>query len=153
MIKKDGKDYRRVTFRGFSMYPFLRPGDVLVLAAMEPRLVKPGDIVCVDRGRTYVTHRVIDINQTPRARILTLKGDNLLYTDPPFSPGSGLLLKVTMIIRGKGGLVRPRFGKLVAFLSRNNLTPGIIGGRIGRVVRGVYGRFLTLLSRTPGRTG
>ncbi len=135
------------------MYPFLRPGDVLVLAAVEPRFVKPGDIVCSDRGRTYVTHRVVHIRQTPRTRILTLKGDNLPYTDPPFSPGSGLLLKVAMIIRGKGRLVRPRFGKLIALLSRNNLTPGIIRGRIGRVVRAVYGRFLTLISRTPGPIG
>ena len=88
---------------------------------------------------------------TPRTRILTLKGDNLPYTDPPFSPGSGRLLKVAMIIRGKGRLVRPRFGKLMALLSRNNLTPGIIRGRIGRVVRAVYGRFRRCFPGHPAR--
>ena len=68
------------------MYPFLRPGDVLVLAAVEPRFVKPGDIVCLDLGRTYVAHRVVDISRAPLTRILTLKGDNLPYTDPPPFP-------------------------------------------------------------------
>ena len=153
MIKKNGKDYRRVTFRGYSMYPFLRPGDVLVLAAVEPQFVKPGDIVCLDLGMYSATHRVVDISRSSHTRILILKGDNLPCADRPFSPGSGLLLRLLMIIRGRGRLVRPRFGKLIALLSRNNLTPGIIRGRIGRVVRAVYGRFLTLFSRTPGPIG
>lgn len=143
--------YKRVLFQGYSMYPFLKPGDALVLAAVKARSVERGDIICVAHGRQYITHRVVNIRYKPPALILVTKGDNLPYPDRPLSLNSESLLKVTMIARATGRLVRPRFGKVLAFLSRKNLSPGIIQGRIGRIIRGVYSRFQILLSKEPSQ--
>jgi hypothetical protein len=146
-----GNAYKRVLFQGYSMYPFLRPGDVLVLAAVKVRSVERGDIICVTDGRRYITHRVVDIRYQPRAATLITKGDNLPRPDRPLSLNSGSLLKVAMIVRENGRLIRPRFGRALALLSRSNLLPGIIQGRIGRIIRGVYGRFHTLVNKEPTR--
>ncbi len=151
MKRENETGCKRVLFQGYSMYPFLRPGDALVLADVDARLVQYGDIVCVTDGRRYIAHRVVDIRYRSPAPILITKGDNLPYPDRPLSPNSGPLLKVAMIIREKGVLVRPRFGKTLALLSRRNLTPGIIQGRVGRIARGVYGRFLTWFCREPNQ--
>ncbi len=151
MKESNGTGYRRVLFNGYSMYPSLKPGDVLVLAAVKAQAVECGDIICVARGGRYITHRVIDIHASPTAQNLITKGDNLPYPDPPLSAGSGPLLKVTMVMRKNGRLIRPRFGKALACLSRKNFSVGIIRGRVGGIMRGVFGRFHALLSREPGR--
>lgn len=148
---KNGTHHKRVSFRGYSMYPSMKPGDILVLTAVSARSVESGDIICATRGREYVAHRVIDVLDSPPARIFITKGDNLPHPDRPFSPDSESMLKVTMVVRARGRLVRPRFGRALAFLSRSNLSPGIIKGRIGRIVRGVYSRFQVLLSKEPGQ--
>jgi hypothetical protein len=133
------------------MYPFLKPGDVLILSPVGARDVERGDIICVTHGRRYITHRVVTILDKPPAAILTTKGDNLPHPDRPLPPNSESILKVIMVVRSRGRLVRPRFGKALAFLSGNNLSPGIIQGRIGRIVRGLYGRFRIFLSKESSR--
>lgn len=133
------------------MYPFLKPGDILILTTVEPGIVERGDIVCIERGHTYVTHRVVDVHHEPSVSVFIAKGDNLLHADRPFLTESRHLLKVFMIVRKTGRLFRPRFGRPIAFLSRKNLTPGIILGRIGRIARGMCGRLPARLHRKCSR--
>jgi hypothetical protein len=49
--------------------------------------------------------------------------------------GQSALLKVIVVRRPGRGLVRPRFGRAQAFLSRNNMTYAIMKGRGGRLLR------------------
>jgi signal peptidase I len=151
MTEKSGNAYKRVLFQGYSMYPSLRPGDVLVLADADAGCVKRGDIVCIPDGPRYIAHRVVDIRYQPPAATLITKGDNLPRPDRPLSLNSGSLLKVAMIVRENGRLIRPRFGRAMALLSRRNLSPGIVRGRIGRIIRGIYSRFHTLVNKEPTR--
>ena len=141
MEGNDAIGYRRVLFRGYSMYPAVRPGEMLILEEVGPPSVRRGDIVCLRRGRELVAHRVVDIHGGPLARILTTKGDNIPYPDPPLFFRSRPVLRVVAVIRATGGLVRPRFGKILAFLSRHNMTVGIVKGRIGRKIRALSGAF------------
>jgi signal peptidase I len=122
---------REIPFSGFSMYPVLRPGDTLIVREVSLSDISVGDIVCITRNGSYRTHRVIAL----RDGIIETKGDNMVEPDPHNVPSDDLLMRVVMIKRDKKRLVRPRFGRLVACLSRINLTPGIIMGRVGRVFR------------------
>ncbi len=61
---------------GISMYPLLRPGDKLLVTPAKPAT---GDIAVFDRGDTLVAHRVYKIING----FCFLKGDSLIYADPP----------------------------------------------------------------------
>ena len=113
-------------FGGYSMYPFLRPGDILFCKkAASPEDIHLGDIVVLpgDGGRR-TAHRVINVSP------LRVKGDNLSRPDSFLSaevvPGE----IVTDVQRGKRVFsVRDGKQKIIAFLSRYNLTPGILKRR------------------------
>ncbi|MBN2225040.1 MAG: signal peptidase I [Deltaproteobacteria bacterium] len=128
-------DYRRIKFRGYSMYPALRPGDTLVLKAVEAHNLRPGDIICVPEKGHYVSHRIVGISTTPDGVFLTTKGDNLPAPDATRRLSSGDTYRLFLINRPNRGIIRPRFGRLTALLSTRNLTYGIIKGRMGIIVR------------------
>ncbi len=134
------------------MYPALRPGDTLILRPVLSGECARGDIVCVPGERNFTTHRVVEINRSSAGPMLITKGDNLPYFDSPIVLPSEGIHRVAMICRPGRGPTRPRFGRTRALLSRNNLTVGIIQGRIGRLIRGTYGRVRNLLNRKPNRT-
>jgi signal peptidase I len=122
-----------VPFEGFSMYPFLRPGDRLVIRKDAFQTFKVGSIILFrngrpDHSRQLVAHRVIRI--MPNGRILT-KGDNLLRPDPELEGWNQILGQVVMILRRERMITLTRGGsgfaaKWIAILSRNNLSPGIL---------------------------
>lgn len=127
-----------IKFFGFSMYPSLKPGDTLLVRDVPTRDISKGDIVCVKNGDKYLAHRVVRIEKGKEKTKITTKGDNISTFDPPLYKTGGLIKRVVMIKRGKTGLKTPRFGKILAGLSRMNLTYGIIKGRGGRVFRSIF---------------
>lgn len=136
-------DYRRITFRGYSMYPSLRPGDTLILEIAPAGDCAPGDIVCVGRENEYVVHRIVKIDRSQAPPRITTKGDSLTCSDPPVPLPTDGIPRVVMVSRGTRGLIRPRCGMLTALFSRANLTVGIIKGKIARCVRAARGRLFT----------
>lgn len=71
----------RVKGRGFSMYPFVRTGDTLLIEPKSPAELDIGDIIFYRRHKgIYVAHRLIKKNGS--ATLIT-KGDNLRYYDEP----------------------------------------------------------------------
>lgn len=56
---------------GFSMYPFLHPGDSLVVEPVEPIKCRRGDIVFFMVEQQPVAHRIISINNSH----FTCRGD------------------------------------------------------------------------------
>lgn len=126
---------RKIKFSGYSMYPSLRPGDTLLTREVPIKEICPGDIVCLKKNDDHVTHRVVRIEREREKTTIITKGDNIIIPDPPISETGGLIKRVVIIKRGKDELIIPRSGKMLATLSRMNLTYGIIKGRGGKVVR------------------
>lgn len=141
--KKTGKFQsmpREIKFSGYSMYPSLRPGDTLLVREVPIKEIRPGDIVCIQKNDGHIAHRVVRIERERGKTTIITKGDNITRPDPPDLPISktnGLIKRVVMIKRGKDRLIIPRYGKILALLSRMSLTYGIIKGRGGRIVRSI----------------
>jgi hypothetical protein len=134
----------RIRFRGYSMFPALRPGDTLILDVVAAADCSPGDIVCVAGDDGYTVHRVIAVDRSVNPPRIVTKGDSLPYPDPPTDLPPEGMPRVIMVSRGDRGLIRPRGGRFSAFLSRNNLTVGVIRARIAALVRGAARRAFTL---------
>ena len=130
-------DHFIVPFKGFSMYPFLRPEDLLVMRASSSFAFKVGDVILFESGMPghfegLIAHRVIRIG--PYARILT-KGDNLPQPDPELEDGGRILGQVVSVLRRDRmiSLTKGPLGhaaKWIAFLSRKNVTPGILAAKL-----------------------
>lgn len=125
-----------VPFSGYSMYPALRPGDVLVTKNTCAALLATGDIACVPAGKTYRAHRIISVRgDDGRIRIVT-KGDNQRHSDEEtVISGQDTISVVVLVRRGRRRLIRPRCGFIASFLCRRNMTPGIIMGTMGAFLR------------------
>jgi signal peptidase I len=137
-IRRAGpKDQFVIPFKGFSMYPLLKPGDLLVMRSLPSHSFKVGDVILFESGlpdhfEGLIAHRVIRIR--PNRRILT-KGDNLPRPDPELEDGSRILGQVISVLRGDRmiSLTKGPLGfaaKWIAFLSRKNVTPGILAAKM-----------------------
>ena len=116
-------------FNGYSMYPFLKPGDRLIVSKVSPKSLQVGDIVLVsDLQKRYVVHRLVKMLSPDKG---ILKGDSLLEPDPEPVDMSTLTGKVIAILR-KDRLIplstgfRSSLKKVYTFLSLNGLTSGAI---------------------------
>ena len=128
-------EIKKISFEGYSMYPNLRPGDILIVKGVDGASgeVKLGDIICFPKGGGYVAHRIIDISEG--GKTFTTKGDNMVSPDTPRAFKDNSILKVIIIKRPKKGLIKPRYGRFISRMSSINLTFGIVKGRIGRWVK------------------
>ncbi len=116
-------------FSGYSMYPFLKPGDRLVIRKTLPADIQTGDTLAFYEGHHHLTvHRVVKI--LPDRKFIT-KGDSLTAPDPlPVLPGA-VEGKVAAILRGRRLIPvatgrREWFKKLYVWLSIRNLTWGVV---------------------------
>jgi hypothetical protein len=120
-------------FTGYSMYPFLKPGDLLVVREISSNSLRIGDIVLAsDAKKRYMVHRLVKILSPNKG---VLKGDSMLKPDPEPVELSTLTGKVIGFIRGKQLVIlstglRSGLNKLYAFFSLKGLTPGAIRLRI-----------------------
>lgn len=130
------------TFDGYSMYPALKPGDILIVKKVDGKSgnIKLGDIVCFPKDEKHIAHRIIDIKEGEDVLTVTTKGDNMTNPDTSQVLNIDGILKVVMIKRENRGLIKPRFGVILARLSSLNLTFGIIKGWIGRGFKRFVGR-------------
>lgn len=69
----------RLSVTGTSMLPLLRPGDAVWLLAIDPALLRPGDLVLIRQQGVLLTHRLIAV----AAESWQTKGDNNRLADPP----------------------------------------------------------------------
>jgi signal peptidase I len=126
-----------IPFEGFSMYPFFRPRDRLIVRRSPCKPVKVGDIILFRPDSTgspnsLIAHRVI--GRTGNSEILT-KGDNLPRPDPKLVDQDHVLGQVIYVVR-RGRMIPLTGGvhgfgaKWVALLSRKNLTPGILWAKV-----------------------
>ena len=123
------------------MYPFLRPGDRIIVKKIPSHLFQVGDIVVVNTGQeNFVVHRLVKL--LPNGKGL-LKGDSLLAADPDHIILSNLPGKVVAIIR-RGRFIsmstgfRSRMKEIFAFLSLRRLTPGAMRLKAKNVLLRVF---------------
>ena len=67
---------------GYSMFPFLRKGDLLTVEPVSMDKIKRGDVVVFESEEKWIAHRVISISNFLNTIELTLRGDTRLHKDP-----------------------------------------------------------------------
>jgi signal peptidase len=90
-----------------SMVPTLNVGDVAVTRAVIPAELKIGDVVTYRANSGFITHRIIDIEETPTRRLLQTQGDANATPDTNLIPASAVVAKLSYRI--------PRIGFLMNF--------------------------------------
>lgn len=90
----------RIKAHGWSMYPFIRHGDVIEVEPVEASAVRVGDVVlCRDEGGRFVAHRVVKMGSEGPPGTLVTKGDWTPRADPLVYPQQ-VLGRVVAIERG-----------------------------------------------------
>lgn len=133
-----------IHFKGHSMFPFLRPGDRLIIEQRPSRPLRPGDIVLLGDNQSishgYTAHRII---KKVKAKRFITKGDNMWLSDSATRAIDEIKGRVVLIIRNRRLIslthgLYGRMGGLIAFLSKKNITPGLIASRLKRLREGAF---------------
>ena len=126
-----------VRFRanGFSMSPFIKNGDFVILKACSPeRGFRVGDIVALNpEGEKIIVHRIIKIKK----ELILLKGDNCIDSDGIFDKARILGVVFSIERNGKNTKYYHIFNYLIAFLSRSGLLTSYILPTLRRFKSGI----------------
>jgi|WetSurMetagenome_2_1015567.scaffolds.fasta_scaffold03381_9 hypothetical protein len=69
---------------GYSMYPFIRPGSMILLAPVtDETVLAPGEIIAWKRESGFVLHRLISIVRSDKGNLFITRGDSCLSEDMP----------------------------------------------------------------------
>jgi len=75
-----------LTATGGSMHPAIRAGDLLIVEAINPAELRPGDVVLAKLERGLTAHRVVRIERRDGQIVsIVTCGDNCAEDDSPFS--------------------------------------------------------------------
>lgn len=67
---------------GYSMYPFLRKGDLLTVEPVPMDKIKRGDVVVFESEDRWIAHRVTKIRSNTEELEFLLRGDTCIEFDP-----------------------------------------------------------------------
>lgn len=67
---------------GYSMFPFLRKGDLLTVEPVSMDKIKRGDVVVFENEDRWIAHRVIKIRSNTEGLEFLLRGDTCIAFDP-----------------------------------------------------------------------
>ena len=101
----------RLQVTGCSMFPAVRPGDVLVVNRAAGSGVAKGDIVLFVRDRRLFAHRVVASDRSEGSCLLT-RGDAMPMPDAPVREHE-LLGKVCSIVRGEAYIQPSKTSRMV----------------------------------------
>lgn len=114
------------TARGWSMYPFVKEGDVLQVVPVTFRELGIGDVVFYRSGSRLLAHRVIGFVFEADQVWIRARGDGFLQEDPPVSEPD-VVGRVNMIHRpwrGRERIIRLDRGfrhRLGVFVARSTM--------------------------------
>jgi signal peptidase I len=132
---------------GWSMYPFVREGDVLEIAPVPFGEIGIGDIVFYRSGSRLLTHRVVGFVSEGDEVLIRARGDGFIQADPPVGE-SDLVGRVEAIYRPRRGTerviqldrgIRHRLGVLIArskIAHRSVRWAARMIYRVGRAIKG-----------------
>jgi len=72
----------KIVASGYSMFPFMRNGDVQTISPVPIEEIKVGDVAVFERDNDWISHRVIDIRKIKNETTLILRGDTCIQLDP-----------------------------------------------------------------------
>lgn len=72
----------KIVASGYSMFPFMRNGDIQTISPVPIEEIQIGDIAVFERNNVWISHRVIDIQKTNHEITLILRGDTCIQIDP-----------------------------------------------------------------------
>lgn len=93
----------RITATGTSMYPSIRPGDIIEIIPIggTTGLLEPGEVVALKRADDFVVHRFIGNFERDGRRWVFTRGDSVMRADEPV-PEEAVAGRVATVIRGNG---------------------------------------------------
>jgi signal peptidase len=78
----ENKHSVKIEASGYSMFPFLRKGDVQTISPIPIEDIQIGDVVVFEQNNNWISHRVIAIQKTNNEISLILRGDTSRFLDP-----------------------------------------------------------------------
>ena len=72
----------KIVASGYSMFPFMRNGDLLTISPVPIEEIQIGDVAVFESNNDWISHRVIDIRKTNNEITLILRGDTCIQLDP-----------------------------------------------------------------------
>ena len=67
---------------GYSMFPFLRKGDLLTVEPVPMETIKRGDVVVFEMEQKWIAHRVVKNRNSAEGVEFLLRGDTCIDFDP-----------------------------------------------------------------------
>ena len=96
---------------GYSMFPAICPGDVVIIAPVKDRSnLTPGDIVVFKRDTDFVLHRLTDIRHQENNIYCITRGDSSVNEDLPIIADK--IIGVVTVIEKKRGKTMPHRHKI-----------------------------------------
>ena len=94
------RGYRAYAMQTASMAPHIKPGDLVVVRAVSPYEIHPGDVISFQSplAPIQVTHRVEKVDYTSTGPVFTTKGDANGNNDPWLLRYQGSGWEVTSVI-------------------------------------------------------
>ncbi len=106
----EGKSLR-IKPTGYSMFPAIRPGDIVIIAPVNNRSnLTPGDIVVFKRDSDFVLHRLTDIQPRDDNPVYITRGDSAINEDKPITAEK--IIGIVTIIETKQGKTMPHRHKI-----------------------------------------
>lgn len=113
----EGNHALQIRTQGFSMFPFLRPGDRCVVEKCPPNTLKQGDIVVVKKNNQWIAHRLVRIDNRHSQELFICKGDQNQREDQP-ATANEIVGKVVSFQRGNQHIfLHSTARKLTTFLT------------------------------------
>lgn len=85
---------------GYSMLPFLGPGDLVCIQKLTESEYLPGDIIIYKLNGKLIAHRIIDKYLADSQNHYKCKGDSAVFPDSPIREPE-ILAKVVRVIKTK----------------------------------------------------
>lgn len=109
-LLSEGKSLR-IKAGGYSMFPAIRPGDIVIIAPVnnQSNLI-PGDIIVFRRDSGFVLHRLTDIRYHEKKIFFITRGDSSVNEDKPVTADK--ISGVVTAIETKRGKIKPHRNKI-----------------------------------------
>jgi signal peptidase I len=110
----------KIEAAGYSMFPFMLPGDEQTIRPVPMEDIAIGDVVVFEHANKWISHRVISIQNNNNEITLTLRGDTCIQLDPLVTKTNYIGKTTAFERRGETRLLHSKkykvISKLVLFL-------------------------------------